>query len=327
MGKKRIMIVEDEIIVARDMRMALEDIGYDVCSVVDTGENAIKKAEEDRPDLVLMDIKLAGEIDGIDAAGEINSRFDIPSIYVTAHPDEEIFNRAKETEPFVYLHKPVDYNQLHNNIELALYKNGIDKKLKENNAQLERIMNSIINTIVNIVKLKAPYIGNHQQNVAKLSTALAKDMSLSADRIDGIRLAARIHDLGLMSIPYEILIKPVRLIDVEYAVYKTHPKSGYELLKDIEFFWPVAEIVLQHHENMDGSGYPSGLKGEEILLEARILNVANFVERVIYGHPNKPSGSVEEALEAIDQGRNILYDSDVVDACLRVFREKGFVFE
>jgi HD-GYP domain-containing protein (c-di-GMP phosphodiesterase class II) len=152
-------------------------------------------------------------------------------------------------------------------------------------------------------------------------------MGLSADQRDFIRTASAIHDIGKISIPSEILSKPTKLTDLEFNLIKTHSQSGYDILKDIEFPWPVADFVLQHHERMDGSGYPRGLKGEEILIEARILAVADVVEAMASHRPYRPALGIGAALAEIEKNRGLLYDSHVVDTCLRVFREKGYQIE
>jgi HD-GYP domain-containing protein (c-di-GMP phosphodiesterase class II) len=149
-------------------------------------------------------------------------------------------------------------------------------------------------------------------------------MGLSSDRQDFIRTAATIHDIGKIAIPSEILSKPTKLTDLEFNLIKTHARSGYDILKDIEFPWPVADVVLQHHERMNGSGYPQGLKGDDILLEARILVIADVVEAIASHRPYRPSRGIDPALEEISKNRSILYDADAVDACLKLFREEGY---
>jgi HD-GYP domain-containing protein (c-di-GMP phosphodiesterase class II) len=152
-------------------------------------------------------------------------------------------------------------------------------------------------------------------------------MGLSADRQDFIRTASSIHDIGKIAIPSEILSKPTKLTDLEFSLIKTHAQSGYDILKDIEFPWPVADVVLQHHERMDGSGYPQGLKGDDILLEARILAIADVVEAISSHRPYRPALGIEAALEEIEKNKGTLYDNAAVDACLRLFREKCFQFK
>jgi HD-GYP domain-containing protein (c-di-GMP phosphodiesterase class II) len=209
---------------------------------------------------------------------------------------------------------------------MTLHKHKMEKELKQNHAKLKRAMKGIIDAIANLVELKNPFIDKHQQHVTELACALAKEMGLSENQIEGIRLAATIHDVGLIGIPFEILSKPQELSQTESKIYHTHPRIGYNILKDIEFFWPIAEIVLQHHEMMDGSGFPQGLLGKGILLEARILSVANVLDNMVSGRPNQPALSLDKALEEISKNRGVLYDPKVVDACLRLFTEKGFKF-
>ncbi|OGP49713.1 MAG: hypothetical protein A2Y79_05350 [Deltaproteobacteria bacterium RBG_13_43_22] len=152
-------------------------------------------------------------------------------------------------------------------------------------------------------------------------------MGLTENQQDGLLMAGIIHDLGKVSIPAEILSKPTKLTEIEYKLIQNHSQTGYDILKDIDFPWPLAEMVLQHHERMDGSGYPRGLKGEEICLEARILMVADVVEAMASYRPYRPALGIDAALEEIEKNKGILYDSEVVEVCLELFREKGFSFE
>jgi HD-GYP domain-containing protein (c-di-GMP phosphodiesterase class II) len=163
--------------------------------------------------------------------------------------------------------------------------------------------------------------------VSNLARAIGEEMGISEEQIDGIRMAGVIHDIGKMSVPAEILSKPGRLNELEYGMIETHPEIAYDILKTIEFPWPVAEIVLQHHERMNGAGYPQGLSGEDILLEARILGVADVVEAMASHRPYRSALGIDRALEEISQNRGVLYDSEVVDACLNLFTRKGFTLE
>ncbi len=152
-------------------------------------------------------------------------------------------------------------------------------------------------------------------------------MGIPKDQIEGVRMAGMIHDLGKISVPAEILSKPTRLTDIEFALIKTHSQIGYDILQDIDFLWPIAQMVLQHHEKMNGSGYPQGLSGEDILPESRILCVADVVEAMASHRPYRPALGIEKALKEIQQNRGTLYDPEVADACLKIFNEKGFEFE
>ena len=176
------------------------------------------------------------------------------------------------------------------------------------------------------VSIRDPYTAGHQRRVTKLACAIAKEIGLTKEQIEGLRVAAIIHDIGKINIASEILSKPGRLTKLEFEMIKTHPQTGYEILKEIEFPWPVAQIVLQHHERMNGSGYPQGLSGKDILIEARILGVADVVEAMASYRPYRPALGIDKALEEILNNKGVLYDPDVVDACLKVFTEKGFKF-
>ena len=174
------------------------------------------------------------------------------------------------------------------------------------------------------IEKRDPYIAGHQQQVANLACAIASEMSLSAEQIEGLRMAAAIHDIGKINIPVGILNKPSRLSKVEFSMIKIHPQVGYHILRTIEFPGPVAKIVLQHHERLDGSGYPSGLSGKDILLESRILGVADVVEAMSSHRLYRPAFDINSALEEISQNKGMLYDPQVVDATLKLFTQKGF---
>ncbi len=202
-----------------------------------------------------------------------------------------------------------------------------EKEIKESYARLQRILDGIVRALAAAVELRDPYTSGHQQRVAKLAVAIAKEMKLSSDRIEGLFYACLVHDIGKLAIPAEILAKPSALTDLEFSLIKTHPKRAYDVLKEINFPWPIADIVLQHHERLDGSGYPNGLKDGEILLEARILAVADVVEAMSSHRPYRPALGLEAALSEMEKNRGRLYDPEAVDACLRLFRDKGFTFK
>jgi HD-GYP domain-containing protein (c-di-GMP phosphodiesterase class II) len=190
--------------------------------------------------------------------------------------------------------------------------------------RIRKALGATVQAIAVIVEARDPYTAGHQRRVADLARSIATEMNLPIDIIDGIRMAASIHDLGKISVPAEILSKPTKLKKTEFDLIKDHSQSGYDILKDIDFPWPVARIVLEHHERMNGSGYPNGLAGDNILMESRIIAVADVVEAMGTHRPYRPSLGVEAALEEIEKNRGTHYDKTVADACLRLFREKGF---
>ncbi|KAF0158598.1 MAG: response regulator receiver [Syntrophaceae bacterium] len=193
--------------------------------------------------------------------------------------------------------------------------------------QLRRAVKTTIQVMGSAVESRDPYTAGHQIRSADLARAIATEMGLPQEKIDGIRMAGSIHDIGKLSIPAEILAKPTKLHEIEFSLIKEHARIGYEMLKDVESPWPLAEIVYQHHERLDGSGYPRHLKGEEICMEARIMAVADVVEAMASHRPYRPSLGIDAAMKEIEKNSGILYDPDVVDTCLRLFHEKGYQFD
>ncbi|GAG73484.1 unnamed protein product [marine sediment metagenome] len=202
-----------------------------------------------------------------------------------------------------------------------------EQQVKQGYEKLQRTMEATINTISKIIEIRDPYTAGHQNKVSQLAVAIAQEMKLPEDKIEGIRIAALVHDIGKINIPSEILSKPSKLNNMEFSLIKNHPKVGYDILRRIDFSWPVARIVLQHHERLDGSGYLQGLKGDKILLEAKIIGTADVVEAMSSHRPYRPSLGIDKALEEISQNRGILYDPEIVDVCLKLFKEKSFKFE
>ena len=202
-----------------------------------------------------------------------------------------------------------------------------DEELQQTLESLRKAVGATIQTMVSAVEMRDPYTAGHQLRTANLACAIATEIGLPQEKIDGIRMAGSIHDIGKLSIPAEILSKPTKLSEIEFSLIKEHARKGYEMLKDVESPWPLAEIVYEHHERMDGSGYPRNLKGDEILMEARIMAVADVVEAMASHRPYRPALGIDAALEEIEKNSGTVYDSTVVAACLRLFREKGFQLE
>jgi len=199
-------------------------------------------------------------------------------------------------------------------------------ELTELNLQLQKSLDEIVNAMSLTLEERDPYTAGHQRRTTDLSLAIARELGLPEHVTKGLQMAGLIHDMGKISVPGEILSKPGGLNDAELQLIKRHPQVAYDILNQIDFPWPVDQIVLQHHEKMDGSGYPQGLSGEEILLESRILCVADVVETMETHRPYRSSLGREAALEEISRNRGVLYDSEVVDACLRLFQERGFQY-
>jgi PAS domain S-box-containing protein/putative nucleotidyltransferase with HDIG domain len=199
-----------------------------------------------------------------------------------------------------------------------------EAQIKRYAGNLEKVFMQTVSMITNLVEMRDPYTVGHETRVAELAVALGREMGLDEAQLEGLRIGGYLHDVGKVSVPAEILSKPGRINAIEYELIKGHPAAGYQILKDVEFPWPVAEIAHQHHERINGSGYPRGLKGKEILLEARIVAVADVVESMHSHRPYRPGLGIDKALDEVQRGSGTLYDSEVVNACLRLFNERGY---
>jgi len=199
--------------------------------------------------------------------------------------------------------------------------------LEQSLEKLRKTLAAVIEALENAVEVRDPYTAGHQRRVADLGRSIAILMGLSGDEVDGIRIGGILHDIGKIYVPTDILMKPRSLTPLEFDLIKLHPQVGYDVLKAIDFPWPVPKIILQHHERMDGSGYPQGLQGDQILVEAKILGVADVVEAMASHRPYRPALGIEKALEEISQKKGILYAPDVVEACLNLFQYQNYMFK
>ena len=334
MPKAKILVVEDEKIVALDINNVLDKLGYEVPALVASGDEAIEAVKRTKPDLVLMDIVLRGNTDGIEAAEMIRHRYGTPLVFLTAYADEKILRRVKHIEPFGYILKPFQEKELYSTIEIALFKHGLERKrlrqqdkLKRSSRRMLKSYEAAVNSLSKAVEMRDPTSAGHQKKVADLSCAIAREMGLKDKVIDGIRLAALVHDVGKIRIPVEILRKPGHLNDDELSMVKEHPQVGYEILKDVDFPWPIAEMVHQHHERLDGSGYPEGIKAEGMSTGSKILAVAEVIATMLAHHTYQPSCDESFVLSELIRSRGTLYDPQVVDACVVLFKEKKFEFD
>jgi PAS domain S-box-containing protein/putative nucleotidyltransferase with HDIG domain len=474
--KARIMVVEDEAVISMEIQDRLTKMGHSVCGTAASGEEAVSVATAKRPDLILMDVQLRGEVDGVQTAKQIRDLIEIPIIYLTAFADDRTVERAKLTQPFGYLIKPFSEKELYAAIEMALYKNSMEvrvrdserryattirciadcvivtdtdmkitlmnpaaqsvtgwkqeeavgKKLdevcklveekaliavespmvkaiqervvmnltapvllitkngdkvpvedsaapminekgeltgavmvfrditwrkeaeeaikmafnslearvQEQTAELRtsfdmlgRAMEGTIQALATMVEARDRYTAGHQVRVADLACMIARQMGVTESRIPVIRIAALIHDVGKVCVPTEILNKPAPLSPIEFEIVKQHPKAAYDVLSKIEFPWAIADIVLQHHERVDGSGYPSGLRGDQIHLEAQIIGVADVVEAMSSHRPYRAAVGTEQGLEEISKGKGTRFNPAIVDACIHVFHQGDFKFK
>jgi putative nucleotidyltransferase with HDIG domain len=202
-----------------------------------------------------------------------------------------------------------------------------EEQLQSTLTRLERALEGTVRAMSLTIEMRDLYTAGHQRRVSSLAVAIAEELHLPQEKIEGLRLAGVIHDIGKIAMPAEILTKPTRLTKTEFQLMKDHPRIGYDILKNIQFPWPVAHIILQHHERMDGTGYPDGLLGDAILMEARILAVADVVEALSSHRPYRPALGMEKALEEIRRGRGVRYDMRVVDACMKLFKDHRYSFK
>jgi putative nucleotidyltransferase with HDIG domain len=233
-------------------------------------------------------------------------------IEIHAYP---VFGKNEEVE------QVIEYAQ-----DITERKNA-EEALKKSVIELRQTLQETVNALAVTSEKRDPYTAGHQQRVSKLACAIARELGLSEDQIEGIRVASLLHDLGKIYIPAEILSKPAKLTSMEFGIMQTHPQVGYDILKRVPFPWPVADIVLQHHERLDGNGYPSGFADSEILYEAKVIAVADVVEAMSSHRPYRAAVGLNLALDEISRRRGAAYDIDCVDACLTLFRDKNFRFE
>jgi len=437
MDRVQVLVVEDEGLVAADIQSILEGLGYDVPFVASSGEEAVAKAKETCPELVLMDIVLKGDMDGVEAATQIRAHLDIPVVYLTAYADKETLARAKVTEPFGYVVKPFEERDLHSVIEMALYKHRTEKELRhseeyfraliENAAdmvaildsdgtvryvspssarvtgydpgdligtnavdfvhpgdvskvlqaivgaiegrsqvqsaefrwlhkdgtyrfleaagcsrledpviegivvncrdvterraaqeQLERLFIELAEAISRAVCCHEPYRTGHDRLVAELASYVGEKMGLDKDRVRGLYVGGLLYNIGEISSPFSLVRDSAGSLSVEGrgALYEDHTRRGHEILKDVEFPWPVADMALHHHERLDGSGFPHGLTGDALSLEVRILAACDVLKEMDFLGSRSGNGSREEVKEELRTGSGMKYDADVVDVVL-----------
>ena len=327
-----ILVVDDDKAVRNVLQQGIRRAGYD-CSIAGSAEEALRVLEGKDVDVVVTDINMPG-LNGDELTRIVKQKYDCDVIIMTAYAEDFTYEKAIDTGANDFIEKPIRLKEFIIRLKRVLRerillqeRSRTEEELKQTMENLRKALGASIHAMALTLETRDPYTAGHQRRVADLARAIATEMGLSGEKIDGIRMAGVIHDLGKISVPAEILSKPTRLTKLEFGIIKTHSEVGYKILKGIEFPWPIAQIVLQHHERMDGSGYPQGLSGEEIIVEATILGVADVVEAMASHRPYRPALGVDKALEEISKNRGTVYNAKAVDACLKLFREKGFEFE
>jgi len=330
--KAAVMVIDDDDSVLKTIILILEEEGYHV-EAFSTGKEAIDKFNNNIH-AVVLDINMP-DLTGLQVFKRIKSINPyVPIIFHTGTTaiQKERRDLRRQYRPHAYVQKG-DPEQLMDTVVSAVESYGIIfrnvklseslyEELKKSTDKIKTNIEGTIHAMAMTVEMRDPYTAGHQRQVANLASAIAEKMDIPREQINSIHLAGTIHDIGKMQVPTEILSKCGKLTKLEFDMIKTHSKAGYDVLKTIEFQWPIEEFVLQHHERMDGSGYPSGLSGKNILIEARILSVADVVDAIVPHRPYRPALGIEKAQEEIFNNRGILYDSDVVDACLSIISDK-----
>jgi len=333
-----VLIVDDN---ATNLDLLVDTLKADYrLGIAKNGLNALAYAVKHKPGLVLLDIMMP-EMDGYEVCTRLKADPEtaaIPIIFITAMSETVNKTRGFELGAVDYITKPFHAAEVKARIRTHLSLEEMRLRLESQNellghqvaqktAEIREILDASIRSMALMAEIRDPYTAGHQQRVAQLACAIAEKMGLDPKTIEGIRIAGILHDVGKIRIPVSILSRSGRLLDAEFEMLKIHPRVSYDILKNIPFPWPVAQIVLQHHERLDGSGYPQGLKGEEILLEAKILAVADVTEANSSFRPYRPANGIEAALAKIAQKKGKQYDADAVTACQELFAAEGFEFD
>lgn len=327
-----ILIVDDEEPIRSMLQQGLEHAGYE-CSTAEDGKDALEILEERDVTVVITDV-LMPRLDGIELTKIVKEKYDSNVIVMTGFGEGLRYEKVIKDGASDFIQKPLGLQELIIRLERVLNERSVlveqrraEEDLKQSLIKFKRVLESTVNALASALEKRDPYTAGHQRRVTSLAYAMAKELELSEEQIEGIRIAGLLHDIGKISVPTDILNKPGRLSEPEFNLIKEHPRNGYDILADIEFEQPIAQIVFQHHERMDGSGYPQGLADGKIILEARILAVADVVEAIASHRPYRPALGLDIALDEISKNKGVTYDSQVVDTCLKLFTEESFKFE
>ena len=313
-----ILIVDDEEPIRRLVSRLIKNTGYNLYQA-SCGKDALEILSHESIDAVITDINMP-EMDGIELTERIKSNYDSDVIMMTGALRDLAYGAAIAKGASDFIQKPFDSEEFRIRLSRVLKEREIRKALKGSLENMKAILDGVIQSLSSTVEARDPYTSGHQKRVVKIAVAIGRYMHLSEDQLSAIRMAGLIHDIGKIAIPAEILSKPGSLSEIEFALLKGHPQVGYDIVKDISFPMPIGEIILQHHERLNGQGYPRGLKGDDMLVEAKILSVADVVEAMSSHRPYRPALGMDKALEEIEKNRGILYDPAVVDACCTLMK-------
>lgn len=322
--KISVLVVDDEKSILKLAQRLISQEGYD-CLVASNGFEAIEVMEETVVDVVITDIAMP-EMGGIELTKHIKENYSADIIMMTGYFKDLSYENAVTQGAKDFIQKPFSTKEFQIRLNRVIKERETNQELKQSLKRMNEIVDGVINSLSSTVDARDPYTAGHQKRVAQLAISIARFMGLEDTVVSTIRMAGILHDLGKIAIPAEILSKPSTLSDIEFSLIKTHPQVGFDILKNINFPTPVALIVHQHHERIDGSGYPLGLSEEEILPEAKILTVADVVEAMSSHRPYRPGLGMDKALAEITKNRGRFYAPDVVDACLKI-TTKNFTFD
>jgi putative two-component system response regulator len=329
--QETILVVDDEESICTLLQTGVRMAGFE-CHVAQSSKVALAILDEHPIDVVVADIKMP-EMNGIELTHIIKANYAADVILMTGYVEDFNYEDIVEQGASDFIQKPVRIQEFIARLKRVLSERSSRADLKTalegvklNFNKLSRAMDGIIQAISVVVEMRDPYTAGHQQRVAQLACAIARAMGIGEEDVYALRMASVIHDLGKITVPAEILSKPGQLSALEYELVKNHVKAGYDILKQVEFPWPLAQIVLQHHERLDGSGYPNSLHAKEILMPARILAVADVFETIASHRPYRPSLGLQRAIDEIRGQRGALYDPQVADVCLDLIENQHFQF-
>lgn len=324
---EKILLVDDEVEVVKALQRILHGKQVDTAL---SGVEALETLKKSGPyALIISDLKMPG-MDGGTLLANVQKRYpDTVRIMLTGTTDiVDVIDVVNRGYVFRFLTKPASLEEVNGAVTdgLAQHKRIIAARELAATQRLKQTLEKVVGGFVRILEARDPYTAGHQKRVAQLAEAMALKMGYGLAQAQNVRLAAMIHDLGKVYVPAEFLNKPGQLSRLEMDLIRSHPSVAYEILAPLDFDWPLAEIVAQHHERIDGSGYPNGLKGDKILPEAKIIAVADVVEAISSHRPYRPAHTLKEALDELRQGRGKFYDIDAVDCCISLFEDEQWAF-